>query len=75
MGLRYFSAHRLILLHICTKFRENISKVFKVIEWTRFPYENSQRGIKKVKKVKVSRNLIAVGAMGVRAPLYLRHSY
>ena len=27
-----------------------------------------------IKKVKVSHSLIAVGAVGVRVPLYLRHS-
>ena len=31
------SAHRLMMLYICTKFRENISKGFKVFERTRFP--------------------------------------
>ena len=35
-----FSAHCLIVLYISTKFNENISKGFKVIEQTRF-----QRGI------------------------------
>ena len=41
----YGSAHRLITLYICTKFRENISKSFKVFEQTRFPNRNFPRGI------------------------------
>ena len=32
-----FSAHCLIVFYICTKFNENISKGFKVIEGTQFP--------------------------------------
>ena len=40
-----FSAHCLIMLYICTKFRENILKGFRVIERTRFPYLNFQRDI------------------------------
>ena len=32
-----FSAHRLMVLYISTKFHKNISKGFKVIERTRFP--------------------------------------
>ena len=37
MELKSFSAHFLIILYICTKFCENISKGFKVIERTLFP--------------------------------------
>ena len=29
-----FSAHRLLTLYICTKFQENISRGFRVTEWT-----------------------------------------
>ena len=29
-----FSAYRLIILYICTKFHENIQKGFRGIEWT-----------------------------------------
>ena len=31
-----FSAYNLVMLHICGKFHEYISKSFSVIEWTRF---------------------------------------
>ena len=34
-----FSACHLFMFHICTKFRENTSKGFRVIEWTRFVTE------------------------------------
>ena len=40
-----FSAHRLMAFNICTKLLENISKGFKVIEWTRFPQRYFQKGI------------------------------
>ena len=30
----FFSAHHLIMLFICNTFHENISKGFRVIEWT-----------------------------------------
>ena len=33
-----FSAHRLMMLYICTMFRENISMGFRVIEWTWLPH-------------------------------------
>ena len=39
------SAHHLMMLYICTKFQENISKGFRVIERMRFVYRNFQRGI------------------------------
>ena len=32
----FFSAHRLMMVYICTKFRENILDGMKVIERTRF---------------------------------------
>ena len=32
------SAYHPIMLHICTKFRENIFVGFNIIEQTRFPY-------------------------------------
>ena len=32
----FFSAHRLMMVYICTKFHENILKGIKVIERTRF---------------------------------------
>ena len=39
MELRFlFSAHRLIMLYICTKLHKNIFDGFKVTEWVRFPY-------------------------------------
>ena len=31
-----FSAHRLIMIYICTKCRRNILNSFRVMEWTRF---------------------------------------
>ena len=52
------SASHLMVFNICAKFHENMSSSFKVM----------------VKKVKVSHSLIAVGAVGVRVPLYLGHS-
>ena len=46
MDFRYLiSVHRLMMLNICTKFQENISKSFRVIERMRFEYCNMQRGI------------------------------
>ena len=33
------------MLNICTKFREIISNVIEVIEWTRFLYQKLQREI------------------------------
>ena len=38
-------AHHLMMFYICTKFRENISRGFKVLEQTRFPNYNLQREI------------------------------
>ena len=35
-ALRGLAAHRLMMLYICTKFRENILDDIKVIERTRF---------------------------------------
>ena len=32
----FFSAYRLMMVYICTKFHENIFDSIKVIEWTRF---------------------------------------
>ena len=41
MELQYlFSAHHLIVLYVSTKFRENISKDYRVTEWTRFVMDN-----------------------------------
>ena len=34
-----------VVVHICTKFHENILDGIKVMEWTRFSYEKLQRGI------------------------------
>ena len=34
-----------MVLYICSKFRENISKSFRDIERTQFPYINVRRGI------------------------------
>ena len=34
-----FSAYRLIMVYICTKFHENISNSCRVIEWTQFQYQ------------------------------------
>ena len=39
------SAKWLVMLYICTKFREIISNGIKVIEQTQFLYEKLQRGI------------------------------
>ena len=39
------SAHRLVMLYICTKFHEIILNGIKVIERTRFLYGKLQRGI------------------------------
>ena len=35
-----FSAHHLIMIYICTKFRENILNGFRVLERTRFQCYN-----------------------------------
>ena len=40
-----FSAHRLMVVYISTKFHENILHGIKVIERTRFPSEKFQRAI------------------------------
>ena len=40
-----FSRHHLVMLYICTKFQENISNGFRVIEQTRFTDWNLQRAI------------------------------
>ena len=40
-----FSAHRLMVTYICTKFNENILDFIKVIERTQFSKEKFQRGI------------------------------
>ena len=39
------SAHRLMVVYICTKIHENILYGIKVIERTPFSWENFQRGI------------------------------
>ena len=39
------SVHCLMMLSICTKFQENISKGFRVIERMRSVYRNLQSGI------------------------------
>ena len=39
------SAPRLVMIYICAKFHEIISNGIKVIERTRFLYEELQRGI------------------------------
>ena len=46
MKLRFlFSAHRLMVVYIWTKFHENILDGIKVIERTRFSWEKFQWGI------------------------------
>ena len=45
------SAYLLIMLYICTKFNENISKGFRVIERTRLPIFNFSKGNNSVKNV------------------------
>ena len=44
-GTFLFSAHRLMMVYICTNFHENILDGIKVIEQTRFSYEKFQRSI------------------------------
>ena len=41
----------LYLVHICTKFHENIPRGIKVIEQTQFVYEKISKGHNSVKKV------------------------
>ena len=36
--MNLISVHRLMMLNICTKFQENISKDFRVIEQMQFVY-------------------------------------
>ena len=40
-----FSAHRLLMVYICTKFHETILDDMKVIERKRFSYEKFQKSI------------------------------
>ena len=42
----FFSAHRLKILYICTKFCENILNGFKVIERTPFSYKKKKKNTK-----------------------------
>ena len=42
---RVISALDLIVFYICTRFHENISKAFRAVEQTQFPYKNFKRGI------------------------------
>ena len=52
MELRlFFSAHRLMMAYICTKFHENILDGIKVIERTRFSEEKKSKGHNSVKNV------------------------
>ena len=39
-GVMFISEHHLVTLNICTKFHENNFDGIKVIEWTRFSFEN-----------------------------------
>ena len=43
-----FSAHRLIVLFICIKFRESILKGFRVIERTRFVTDRQTDNYEKI---------------------------
>ena len=56
-----FSAHCLIMLYICTKFRENISKGSEVIEQKRFSYLNFQMVLFLSKMLVELKFLIAAG--------------
>ena len=49
MQLVLFSAHRLMVIYICTKFHENILDGIKVIERTHFSEEKIRRGHNSVK--------------------------
>ena len=49
--MAFFSAHCLIMLFICTKFRENILRDIRGIEQTRFPIFNFSKGYNSVKYV------------------------
>ena len=42
-----------MVVHICTKFNENILDSIKIIEWTQLSYEKFQRGIKNVGEVSI----------------------
>ena len=46
-----FSAHRLMMIYICTKFHENILEGLKVIEQTRFSFSKISKGHNSVKIV------------------------
>ena len=46
-----FTAHHLIMLYSCTKFGENISQIFGVIEGTRFSIVKFAKGHNFVKNV------------------------
>ena len=50
-----FSAHRLMMVYICTKFHENILNGIKVIEYicTKF-HENILNGIKVIERTRLS---------------------
>ena len=39
-----------MVIHICTKFHENIPDRIKVIEWTQFSYEKIPKGYYSIKK-------------------------
>ena len=43
-GIIPFSAHRLMMVYICTKFHENILDGMKFIEQIQFSLEKFQRG-------------------------------
>ena len=45
MELYFFSAYRLIIVYICTKFYENILEGNKVTERTRFSYQTFKRAL------------------------------
>ena len=52
MELRFlFSAHRLIMVYICTKFHENILHGIKLIERTRLSYQKFTGGNNSIKNV------------------------
>ena len=42
---RPISAYHLMMLYFYAKICENISKGFRVIEWTHYAYRNLKRGI------------------------------
>ena len=52
MELRYlFSAYRLIMLHICTMFHENISTVSELLRGYDFQYSKFPKGLNSIKDV------------------------